>query len=163
MLGKLENKFNEFEKDYTNKNLQKELLTIALDEVAEICIGGLQTYKDDAGYLNTIITENIYNDDTLRSLKEILVEDHDMDAYERYLWKKKASITNIYSKYFNNYTCILEDGRIYNPIFNMYWDQEHELWQSDGSDGWVRFTCDMPYTKQNAVEITFHQQRAAAC
>ena len=51
----------------------------------------------------------------------------------------------VYSKYFDSYTSVLADGRIYNTILNMYWNEEAGVWQSDGSDGWVKFTLKMPY------------------
>ena len=130
MLGELENKIHEYYNDIGNKELQKEVIYAAL--------------KDKA-YMNNLIGQDLINDDTARHIKELLIDDCNMEEYEKYVFKKCADMERIYSKYFDSYTSVLADGRIYNTILNMYWHEDAGVWQSDGSDGWVRCTLMMPY------------------
>lgn len=145
MLGELENKIHEYYNDISNKELQKEVIYAALKEMAVICVSGLNVYVHNKAYMNNLIGQDLINDDTARHIKELLIDDCNMEEYEKYVFKKCADMERVYSKYFDSYTSVLADGRIYNTILNMYWNEDAGVWQSDGSDGWVKFTLKMPY------------------
>lgn len=154
MLEELKNKMNLLYHDHENKQLQQEILELALTDLSHICVSGLQVFNESKDYLNNLIGQDLVNADTCKKIKELLIEDDNMDGFEDYIWKKRAAIERVYSNYFHSYTNIQDDGQIYNSILNMYWNEEAQLWQSDGSDGWVRFTLMMPYKNTAAETIT---------
>lgn len=145
MLEELRNKMDQLYHDHDNKQLQKEIVDFALTELSHICISGLQVYEDNKNYINNMIGQDLVNTDTYKHIREFLIENDDMEGFEKYIWHKREAIERVYSKYFHSFTCKLDDGRIYNSILNMYWNHDAGVWQSDGSDGWVRFTMIMPY------------------
>ena len=153
MLGEVESKLEEFYNDLGNKQLQDEVVAAAVKEMAEICVGGLYVYDENKEYINNMIGQDLINKDTIGHIRELLIENYDVEGYEKYVYKKREDMERIYSYYFNTFTSVLDDGRIYNSILNMYWNDEAGLWQSDGSDGWVRFTLMMPY-RTAAAEST---------
>lgn len=145
MLEELKSKVNLLYHDHENKQLKKEILEQALTALAHICVSGLQVYDENQDYINNLIGQDLVNADTCKKIKEYLIENNDMDGFEDYIWKKRDDIERVYSYYFHSHTSVQDDGQIYNSILDMYWDEEAQLWQSDGSDGWVRFTLMMPY------------------
>lgn len=153
MLGEVESKLKEFYNNLGNKQLQDEVVAAAVKEMAEICVGGLYVYDENKEYINNMIGQDLINKDTIGHIRELLIENYDVEGYEKYVYKKREDMERIYSYYFNTFTSVLDDGRIYNSILNMYWNDEAGLWQSDGSDGWVRFTLMMPY-RTAAAEST---------
>lgn len=154
MLEELKNKMELLYHDHENKQLQKEILELALTDLSHICVSGLQVYDENKDYLNNLIGQDLVNADTCKKIKELLIEDNNIEGFEDYIWKKRAAIERVYSSYFHSYTSRQDDGRVYNSILNMYWSEEAQLWQSDGSDGWVRFTMMMPYKNTTAEAET---------
>ena len=145
MLEELKDKMDRLYHDHDNKQLQKEIMGLALTELSNICISGLQVYEDNKDYINNMIGQDLVNSDTCSHIREFLIEENDMEGFEKYIWHKRESVERVYSRYFESFTSIQEDGQIYNSILNMYWNRDAGIWQSDGSDGWVRFTMMMPY------------------
>ena len=99
MLGELENKIHEYYNDIGNKELQKEVIYAALKEMAVICVSGLNVYVHNKAYMNNLIGQDLINYDTARHIKELLIDDCNMEDYEKYVFKNvqtwNVSIPNI--------------------------------------------------------------------
>ena len=124
MLGEVESKLEEFYNDLGNKQLQDEVVAAAVKEMAEICVGGLYVYDENKEYINNMIGQDLINKDTIGHIRELLIENYDVEGYEKYVYKKREDMERIYSYYFNTFTSVLDDGRIYNSILNIYWNDE---------------------------------------
>ena len=101
MLGEVESKLEEFYNDLGNKQLQDEVVAAAVKEMAEICVGGLYVYDENKEYINNMIGQDLINKDTIGHIRELLIENYDVEGYEKYVYKKREDMERIYSYYFN--------------------------------------------------------------
>ena len=86
MLEELKDKMDRLYHDHDNKQLQKEIMGLALTELSNICISGLQVYEDNKDYINNMIGQDLVNSDTCSHIREFLIEENDMEGTNANLW-----------------------------------------------------------------------------
>lgn len=124
-----------------NLKIRREVL----DHFIRFCTSGLKVYPEDKDFLETILTENLSDINTLKKLSFFSASPQ--EEVEAYFSKKREDTLRVYAKYFHSYSRETEDGGIYNSILDMRWNRETRLWERVSPDGQYEFTAFLPYNE----------------
>lgn len=104
---------------------------------------GLRFLPQDQEYMLRLFVNMIFTDENARIIKKILYYEKNMQHFFIFAEEKRMEMEKIYGKYFHTQSYRIKKN-LYNPILNMYWDSQKEIWISKKEDGTVCFTAFMP-------------------
>lgn len=130
------------------RKMKKQLLADAIHDLFAYCTSGMKVFEQHQRTMSSIISNDLLTTETISELKQILFVRKDSAAYDSFVEKKRVVAEQVYSKYFNSYTKVI-DGKIYNEILGMYWSDDG-VWEIV-ENGWHRFTAFMPYQSKKSA------------
>lgn len=137
------------------RKLQEDIQSLAHQILESVLKSGMVMLKEDFEVESEKLTERLQviidsRKDIFEKISKALYVNYDaMKAADHMVELKGIVYEKAYGPYFRKHCIVLEDGRIYNEINEMYWNKELELWMTEDGNSW---TVQLPPTEENKNE-----------